>query len=50
MPKWANLDKIKEIYKHAKILTIETGIRYTVDYIIPLQHSLVCGLHVENNL
>lgn len=50
MPKWANKEKIKEIYKQANKMTLETGILYQVDHIIPLNSKLVCGLHVETNL
>jgi len=42
-PPWANLDKIKEIYKNCP-----EG--YHVDHIFPLQGINSCGLHVENNL
>lgn len=42
-PKWADLQKIKELYLSAK-----RG--FQVDHIIPLQGKLVSGLHVENNL
>jgi len=42
-PKWADYDKIKEIYKNCP-----EG--YEVDHIIPLQGKLVSGLHVEANL
>lgn len=43
MPKWANVEKILEIYANKP-----TG--YEVDHIIPLRGKLVSGLHVENNL
>lgn len=42
-PVWADLDKIKKIYK-------ECPEGYHVDHIIPLQGILVSGLHVEYNL
>jgi hypothetical protein len=43
-PKWADLAKIRDIYSTASALGM------SVDHVIPLQHSRVCGLHVENNL
>lgn len=42
-PKWANLNKIREIYE-----LCPSG--YHVDHIIPLRGSNVSGLHVEWNL
>lgn len=42
-PNWANLEKIKEIYRD-----VPKGMH--VDHIVPLNGNLVCGLHVENNL
>jgi 5-methylcytosine-specific restriction endonuclease McrA len=43
IPLWANIEKIKEIYRNRK-----KG--YHVDHIVPLKGVNVCGLHVENNL
>lgn len=42
-PKWADKNKIKEIYASRK-----EGMH--VDHIIPIRGELVCGLHVETNL
>ncbi len=42
-PKWANLEKIKHIYKGCP-----KG--WHVDHVIPLRGRNVCGLHVETNL
>jgi hypothetical protein len=49
-PEWANIDKIREIYKESSRKTLETGIQYHVDHVIPLNNPLVCGLHVHENL
>lgn len=50
IPSWADLNKVKLIYKKAKELEKETGIKYHVDHIIPLQGKNVCGFHAEINL
>ena len=50
MPPWADKNTIKEMYIRARQLTVETGVKHEVDHIIPSNHELVCGLHVENNL
>jgi len=49
-PKWAELGKIKIIYKKAKWLESLTGLKYHVDHIVPLKGKNVCGLHVWANL
>lgn len=43
-PIWADLEKIKAVYKEARHLGL------TVDHIIPLRGEIVSGLHVHNNL
>ena len=43
-PKWADLEKIKQVYIEASILGME------VDHIVPLKGKLVSGLHVHTNL
>jgi len=50
LPPWADKKAIREIYIKARQVTLETGIKHEVDHIIPSNHELVCGLHVENNL
>lgn len=49
-PTWANPDAIQAFYTEAARMTLKTGIKYTVDHIIPLNSDVVCGLHVEHNL
>ena len=50
IPKWANVEKIKELYKQATIKSKETGIQWHVDHVVPLRGKLVSGLHVIENL
>jgi hypothetical protein len=41
---------MRALYKKASALSKATGIVHHVDHFYPLQHHLVCGLHVEGNL
>jgi hypothetical protein len=50
IPPWANVDHIESMYLIARVLGTETGETYEVDHIVPLEHKLVCGLHVPANL
>lgn len=50
-PSWADTDKIKSYYEVCAFFNEVNGyIKYHVDHVIPLQGSVVSGLHVENNL
>ena len=50
VPEWSDKAKVDWFYAEAQRLTEETGIRYDVDHIVPLQSKHVCGLHCEYNL
>lgn len=49
-PPWQSLAELRSVYVRAKEKCIETGVYHHVDHIIPLNHPLVCGLHVVANL
>lgn len=49
-PTWADFEKIEAVYAEAIRRTRETGVRYEVDHIVPLQGRTVRGLHWEGNL
>lgn len=44
VPSWIDQEACRVIYLEARSRGLE------VDHIVPLQHPLVCGLHVESNL
>lgn len=50
IPKWADLDSIKQIYADSIFISEITGIKHHVDHIVPLNSKIVCGLHCESNL
>lgn len=50
IPRWADIQAIKAIYKEALLRSRREGIKYEVDHIIPLRGKTVSGLHIHTNL
>lgn len=52
-PPWLtpeHINEIRQVYKEARRLSLETGIPHEVDHIVPLAGGIVSGLHVPWNL
>ena len=52
-PSWLTpkqIEEIRKVYDEARRLSLETGIPYEVDHIVPLSGKIVSGLHVPWNL
>lgn len=50
IPSWADPADTVKVLLEAHRRTRETGLRHSLDHIVPLNHPLVCGLHVAANL
>lgn len=49
-PPWFEYNDVASLYEKCAELTKESGVLHEVDHIIPIKHSLVCGLHCLDNL
>lgn len=49
-PPWVNRAALKALKRQAADLTLATGHLHVLDHIVPLNHSMVCGLTVPWNL
>lgn len=49
-PPWVDMEAIRALYDEASRLTRTTGVPHHVDHEIPLQGTLVSGLHVHTNM
>lgn len=49
-PGWANVEAIEKLRELARFKTLETGIDWNVDHIVPIKSKYVCGLHCEDNM
>lgn len=50
IPPWADRSVLYALRRLVVIYWRETGVAWSQDHIVPLQHPLVCGLHCESNI
>jgi len=49
-PSWADRSLLRDLHRLAKVFTRDSGVQWSQDHIVPLNHPLVCGLHCEANI
>lgn len=50
IPPWADPLELRAIERERRRRSRETGRRWSIDHIVPINHPLVCGLHTPANL
>lgn len=48
-PNWSDRESVAQMFEVARVLS-RSGVRFSVDHVIPLKNKKVCGLHVHDNL
>ena len=48
-PPWYDAEEVRQVFEVARVLS-RSGVKFSVDHIVPLKGRAVCGLHVQGNL
>lgn len=48
-PSWYDREAVEQLFDVARVLS-RSGVKFSIDHIIPLKNRKVCGLHVHDNL
>ena len=50
LPPWVRPEDLQPFVNLQRYFTRVTGVQYSIDHIVPVQHPRVCGLTVPENL
>ena len=48
-PSWYDSGEVRQFFEVARVLS-RSGVKFSVDHVVPLKGRSVCGLHVQDNL